>query len=77
MYPVLRLIKVLVKSKLQKKITFDSAHNECIKLRVLPQDIDLFMELNNGRYVTLLDLGRFSYGAKVNMGRFLKKNNWS
>ena len=77
MYPVLRLIKVLVKSKLQKKIAFDSAHNECIKLRVLPQDIDLFMELNNGRYVTLLDLGRFSYGAKVNMGRFLKKNNWS
>jgi len=77
MYPVLRLARVIIKSKLQKKVSFDSSHNECITLRVLPQDIDLFMELNNGRYVTLLDLGRFSYGAKVNMSRFLKKNNWS
>ena len=77
MYPIFRLFRVIAKSKLQKKISFDSAHNESINLRVLPQDIDLFMELNNGRYVTLLDLGRFSYGAKVNMGNFLKKNNWS
>ena len=77
MYPVIRLARVIAKSKFQKKISFDSTHNECINLRVLPQDIDLFMELNNGRYVTLLDLGRFSYGAKVNMGKFLKKNNWS
>ena len=70
MYPIFRLFIVIAKSKLQKKIAFDSAHNESINLRVLPQDIDLFMELNNGRYVTLLDLGRFSYGAKVNMGNF-------
>ena len=77
MYPVLRLIRVIIKSKLQEKVDFNSNHNECIKLMVLPQDIDLFIELNNGRYVTLLDLGRFSYGAKVNMGSFLKKNNWS
>ena len=77
MYPVIRLARVIAKSKFQKKVSFDSTHNECINLRVLPQDIDLFMELNNGRYVTLLDLGRFSYGAKVNMGKFLKKNNWS
>ena len=77
MYPVIRLARVIAKSKFQKKVSFDSTHNECINLRVLPQDIDLFMELNNGRYVTLLDLGRFSYGDKVNMGKFLKKNNWS
>ena len=77
MYPVLRLAIVIAQSKFQKKVSLDSTHNECINLRVLPQDIDLFMELNNGRYVTLLDLGRFSYGAKVNMGKFLKKNNWS
>ena len=77
MYPFLRLIRVLIKSKLQKKIAFDSEHNEQIRLMVLPQDLDLFMELNNGRYVTLLDLGRFSYGARVDMGNFLKKNNWS
>ena len=68
MYPILRLARVIAQSKFQKKLSFDSTHNECIHLMVLPQDIDLFMELNNGRYVTLLDLGRFSYGAKVDMG---------
>ena len=44
---------------------------------VLPQDIDPFMELNNGRYVTLLDLGRFGYSVNVNIKKFLKENQWS
>ncbi len=77
MYPLLRLIKVVVKSKFQEKLSFDTEYTDSVSLIVLPQDIDPFMELNNGRYVTLLDLGRFSLGAKVNMGNFLKKNNWS
>ena len=37
---------------------------------------DPFLELNNGRYVTLLDLGRFAYGADGHQ-RFLKKKQWS
>jgi acyl-CoA thioesterase FadM len=77
MYPILRLARVIITSKFKKKLTLDSLESDIIKLRVLPQDIDPFMELNNGRYVTLLDLGRFGYGSKVNMGKFLKKNNWS
>ena len=77
MYPVLRLARVIAQSKFQKKVSLDSTHNECINLRVLPQDIDLFMELNNGRYVTLLDLGRFGYGANVKISKFLKANKWS
>ena len=72
MYPVLRLARVIAQSKFQKNYLLIVLNNECIHLMVLPQDIDLFMELNNGRY-TLLDLGRFSYGAKVDMGSFLKK----
>ena len=77
MYPLLRLIRVVVKSQFKKKLSFDNDYTDSINLIVLPQDIDPFMELNNGRYVTLLDLGRFSLGAKVNMVSFLKRNNWS
>jgi acyl-CoA thioesterase FadM len=77
MYPILRLIRVVIHGKLQKKISLNSREYDSISLMVLPQDIDPFMELNNGRYVTLLDLGRFGYGSKVNMGSFLKNNNWS
>ena len=77
MYPLLRLIRVVVKSQFKEKLSFDNDYTDSINLIVLPQDIDPFMELNNGRYVTLLDLGRFSLGAKVNMVSFLKRNNWS
>ena len=77
MYPLLRLIRVVVKSHFQEKLSFDTEYTDSVNLIVLPQDIDPFMELNNGRYVTLLDLGRFSLGAKVNMASFLKRNNWS
>ena len=77
MYPLLRLIRVVVKSQFQEKLSFDTEFTDSVNLIVLPQDIDPFMELNNGRYVTLLDLGRFSLGSKVNMASFLKKNNWS
>ena len=77
MYPLLRLIRVVVKSQFQEKLSFDNDYTDSVDLIVLPQDIDPFMELNNGRYVTLLDLGRYSLGAKVNMASFLKRNNWS
>ena len=73
MYPLLRLIRVVVKSHFQEKLSFDTEYTDSVNLIVLPQDIDPFMELNNGRYVTLLDLGRFSLGAKVNMASFLKE----
>jgi hypothetical protein len=71
MYPLLRVIRVVIKSRFQEKLSFDTECTDSVNLIVLPQDIDPFMELNNGRYVTLLDLGRFSLGGKVNMGSFL------
>ena len=74
MYPYLRLIKVVIQSQFKPKMEFYSEKYDEINLTVLPNDIDPFMELNNGRYVTLLDLGRFAYGGRIKMGTFLKKN---
>ena len=77
MYPYFRLTRVLFQSKFKPKLDFHSEEFDTIKLSVWPQDIDPFLELNNGRYVTLLDLGRFAYGARVDIKEFLKKNHWS
>lgn len=77
MYPYLRFLKVILKSSFSKKKEFYSAEADVINMIVMPQDLDPFLELNNGRYVTLLDLGRFGFGAKVRIQDFLKKNNWS
>ena len=48
MYPLLRLIRVVVKSYFQEKLSFDTEYTDSVNLIVLPQDIDPFMELNNG-----------------------------
>lgn len=67
----------MIQSRFKSKIDFHSQDTDCIKMRVWPQDIDPYLELNNGRYVTLLDLGRFAYGARVGIYDFLKKNKWA
>lgn len=77
MYPYIRLFRVLLQSKFKAKMDFHSQDCDTIKMRVWPQDIDPYLELNNGRYVTLLDLGRFAFGARVDIYRFLKKNKWA
>ena len=77
MYPYLRFLKVILKSSFSKKKEFITEEADVINMIVMPQDLDPFLELNNGRYVTLLDLGRFGFGAKVKIQDFLKKNNWS
>ena len=77
MYPYLRLARVLISKKFQPKLNFHSRDCDVIPMMVWPQDIDPFMELNNGRYVTLLDLGRYGYGTRVNINAFLKKQKWS
>ena len=53
-----RIVRLFVHGLQKKKNLLDE--ESTINLRVLPQDIDPFMELNNGRYVTLLDLGRLT-----------------
>ena len=77
MYPYFRLIRVVITKSFRPKVNFHTQGEDSINLMVLPQDIDPFMELNNGRYVTLLDLGRFGYSVNVNIKKFLKENQWS
>lgn len=54
----LRLIGVIVGSIFKPKITFTGDH--AISLRIWPNDLDMNNHLNNGRYLTLLDLASIS-----------------
>ena len=76
MYPYLRLLIIITKGLFQKKVDPNLLVSK-IKIRVWPNDIDPFFELNNGRYVTLLDLGRFDYILKIKLHKLLKKEGWS
>lgn len=44
--------------------------------RCWPQDIDIYMEMNNGRVLTLLDLGRTILANRVGLIDILRNEGW-
>ena len=76
MYPYFRLIKLVTRRFFSVKENLENTTSK-LKIRVWPHDLDPFLELNNGRYVTLLDLGRFDFLLKIKLHKLLKRKKWS
>lgn len=47
-----------------------------ISLRVLPNDLDLHAHMNNGRYLSIMDLGRLDLMARTGLGRVALERRW-
>lgn len=47
-----------------------------VKLRTLPTDIDLLMHMNNGRYASLFDLGRFDLLIRSGVWEAMNERDW-
>ena len=47
-----------------------------IRLRTLPTDIDLLMHMNNGRYASLFDLGRFDLLIRTGIWDAMIARGW-
>ena len=47
-----------------------------LKLRVLPNDLDLFLHVNNGRYLTLMDLGRLHIVMRSGLLKVMRERQW-
>jgi acyl-CoA thioesterase FadM len=74
MYPFVRMVKELLRARrLGPMGLLDShvSHHLC-----WPWDLDLWMELNNGRTLTLYDLGRLPLGRRTGVERVLKEKRW-
>lgn len=75
MFPVVRLAKEIIKFRRAPALTITDVH---VSTHVCwPIDIDIFGELNNGRTLTLFDLGRFTMGMRVGLVKVLKQNGWA
>ena len=74
MYPIVRLIKEVLKARRMPPLAPLDAHVSYH--RCWPQDIDQFIEMNNGRILTILDLGRTGLAQRVGLLRALAKNRW-
>lgn len=75
MYPVMRMIKELIKFRNAPALPLTGTHVS--SHRCWPSDIDLWMELNNGRTLTLFDLGRIPLASRIGVVDVLRKNKWS
>lgn len=74
MYPYLRMFKELWKFRNAPPLGAFDTH---VSTHVcLPWDIDPWMELNNGRTLTLFDLGRIPLGRRTGIERILRARGW-
>jgi hypothetical protein len=74
MYPFLRLGLELALARRAPPLPVDGvhvSHHTC-----WPWDIDLWMELNNGRTLTLYDLGRVPLALRCGLVAALRANGW-
>jgi len=74
MYPYHKVIITLLKAKYKPKI--DLEDTTTIECRAGLFDIDMYMELNNARYLSFMELGRWDFAVRTGFGDMMKKNKW-
>ncbi len=74
MYPYLRLAKEMLRYRNAPKLGLADTH--VTTLRIMPGDIDPWKELNNGRTLTLYDLGRMAFAVRSGFVDVLKRQGW-
>lgn len=74
MYPYLRMFKELTKFRNAPKLGFFDTHVSTH--RIWPWDLDPWMELNNGRTLTLYDLGRIPLAMRMGFDRVMREKGW-
>ena len=70
----LRLFKVIVAGLFARRI--DTLGESSIVLRCWPNDLDFNMHMNNGRYLTLMDLGRLDLVVRAGLLGIAFRKGW-
>lgn len=74
MYPFFRLFKDIYRASRQPRLGLFETHvsnHIC-----MPWDLDIWMELNNGRTLTLYDLGRTPLAVRTGLSKVLREKRW-
>lgn len=74
MYPFLRMAKVMALARRQPPLGLFDTHVS--QLRCWPWDLDPWIELNNGRTLTLYDLGRLPLSRRTGFEKLLRDKQW-
>lgn len=74
MYPVPRLLWQLRRARSLPPLPLLGTHES--RHVCWPWDLDVFGELNNGRTLTLYDLGRIPWFGRIGLDRVLRREGW-
>ena len=71
-----RLLWVVLHALRRSTITAEHLKS-VINVRIMPNDLDVNMHVNNGRYLTLCDLTRVDFFVRSGLAKLMIKNKWS
>lgn len=74
MYPILRFVGEMARARRQPPLPALGTHIS--HHRCWPWDLDPWIELNNGRTLTLYDLGRIPLAQRTGLVEVLRRNRW-
>ena len=74
MYPIFRFLKEM--AKFRKAPALGLCETHVSQHRCWPWDLDPWMELNNGRTLTLYDLGRIPMAVRTGLTGVLRARGW-
>lgn len=76
MYPLVRLAKVMGRNALRHRPLAVAEASE-LHFRVWPGDLDFNLHFNDGRYLTLTNLGRVDFMQRSGVLKLAVKNRWA
>jgi acyl-CoA thioesterase FadM len=71
---ILRLIIMLAVAPFRSRLSIGDVSR--LTQFVLPNDLDLNLHMNNGRYLTVMDLGRLEFIIRARLVGVLLRNRW-
>ncbi|MFT5880340.1 MAG: acyl-CoA thioesterase FadM [Moritella sp.] len=70
------MILVYLKTGMRGVISTDDLSCE-LTMRVLPNDLDVNMHMNNGRFLTICDLSRLDLFIRTGLTKLMVKHKWA
>lgn len=72
---VFRMMYVLLLSFFRERLAAGATESR-LRLRTLPNDLDINMHMNNGRYLTICDLNRVDLFIRSGLAKLMIKRGW-
>jgi acyl-CoA thioesterase FadM len=72
---MLRMLYVLILSMFRERVPVTALESR-LTLRTLPNDLDVNLHMNNGRYLTICDLNRVDLFIRTGLLKIMLKKKW-